>query len=151
MDHRQLRRERWKMELLSPHHRLRKHRAASLMLSLIMILVVPALTYLPLHSEIGLGLTQSVAASVNNHHTAQNERWLVVTKHDSNGLSRMPSCQHTKSFLQFVNTVRSLVACLIDFDLLCFEGILIISDDALIIFIYSFASHDKFHSTQHCQ
>lgn len=112
MDLRPLIRERWKMELLSPHHRLRKHRATSLMLSLIMILVVPVLTYLPVHSEIGLGLTHSVAASAsasaseNNHNNVNKERWLVVTTHDSNGLSRRPSCQHTKSFLQFVNTVR---------------------------------------------
>jgi hypothetical protein len=116
------------MEVLSPHRRLRKHMATTLMLSLIMMLIVPALTYLPLHSDIGLtgSLAHSVAASVNsNNHNAADAgndfgdgRWLVVTTHDPKGLSRRPSCQHTKSLLQFVNTVRSNITCLIDFDLL---------------------------------
>jgi hypothetical protein len=81
------------------HRRMRKHTAFSLCVSILMVCTVPVLTYLqPAFAETP---SLSVAAP-----TASNYVHLVVTPYEEDGLSRRPSCEHTRTHLQFTNTVR---------------------------------------------
>ena len=88
--------ERWISEIQSSPRNMRKQRGISLFLALFMVLVAPVFTHFQ---------------AENDHHPVLPSRALddndlvVVTTYEIDGLTRRPTCEHSRANLEITNKV----------------------------------------------